>query len=129
MDYDYTAKSTTGETVTGLLEAPSVAEVHRQLREQNLFVVSAKPAGRRRQRGPSRARFWSRKVSKRDLMTLTSQLAIMSRTGVDLASALQNIAEQCPNAALRATLQKVHEDILSGKAVSQALGNCEHVFG
>jgi len=130
MNYEYTAKSTSGETVAGLLSADSPAEVGHQLREMDLFAVSVKAAGRRspvfRRAGGLRGRA---NVSKRDLLTLTSQLAIMSRAGVDLASALQNVSEQCPNLTLRRILVQIHEDVLSGKPVSTALGNYEDVFG
>lgn len=130
MRYQYTAKSGTGDTLTGTLTAASLPEAHRQLREMDLFPVSVKRVGR----GSS---FWGRwrgwspgsGISKRDLMTLTSQLAIMARAGVDLSSALRNVAAQCSNPSLKTTLQRVHDDVLSGKSISQALGNYEHVFG
>ncbi len=130
MQYEYTAKSTAGETTTGLLTADSTAEVGHQLRERALFVVAVKPVGGGRslvaRGGKLRARS---KISKRDLVTLTSQLAIMSRAGIDLATALGNVSDQCPNPALKRTLERIHEDVLSGKSVSAALSNYEHVFG
>ncbi len=127
MHYEYTAKSTSGETTTGILTADSAAEASHQLRERELFVVSVKPAGRDRS-GAGRTR-WRSKVSKRDLVTITSQLAIMSRTGIDMASALQSIADQCQHPILKNVLKQVYEDVLAGKSVSKALGRHEHVFG
>jgi type II secretory pathway component PulF len=130
MNYQYIAKSSTGETLSGVLAASSPARVHEQLREQELFVISVRPVasaaallgrtGRLRRR---------RGVSKRDLLALTSQLAIMSRTGVDLASALGNVSQQCSNPALKKILQRVHEGVLSGQSVSRALSSYEDVFG
>lgn len=130
MRYEYTAKSTTGETSTGLLTAPSEAEAQHQLREEDLFVVSLKPVGPHRSLGAKPTKLpWKGGVSKRDLMTLTSQLAIMCRAGVDLASALHNIARQCHNPALKKALTQIHLGVLSGKSVSQALVEYEDVFG
>lgn len=127
MRYEYTAKSTSGETTTGILTAESAAEVNHQLRERELFVLSVKPAGRDRSRaGGTR---WGSKISKRDLVTITSQLAIMSRTGIDMASALQSVADQCQHPALKNVLKQVYEDVLAGKSISQAMGQHEHVFG
>jgi type II secretory pathway component PulF len=129
MEYQYTAKSTTGQTVTGLLTAPSSTEAQSHLRQRDLFVLSMRPAsGGNRTRRPPRFRLGT-KVSKRDLMTLTSQLAIMSRAGVDLATALENVSGQCPNPALKAALEQIHADVLSGKSVSKALASHEHIFG
>lgn len=62
-------------------------------------------------------------------MALTSQLAIMARSGVDLASALEDVSKQCQNPKLKAALQQIHEDVLSGRSITSALGNYEHVFG
>jgi type II secretory pathway component PulF len=129
MDYEYVAKSTTGKTLTGLLAAASPAEAQNQLRERHLFVVSVRPhSGRalsaRRGRLP-----WKAKVSKRELMTLTSQLAIMTRTGIDLATALQNAFEQCSNPLLKRVLGQVHGEVLAGRSVSKALSSHEHIFG
>jgi type II secretory pathway component PulF len=62
-------------------------------------------------------------------MTLTSQLAIMTRTGIDLATALQNVFEQCSNPVLKRVLGQVHGEVLAGKPVSKALSSHEHIFG
>jgi type II secretory pathway component PulF len=130
MHYQYTAKSSLGENRTGQLVAASVEDVHRQLRERGLFVISAKPAARGSlARGPSCKRGRGRRVSKRDLVTLTSQLAIMARAGVDLASALKNLASQTAHPGLRAMLEGIHADVLAGQPVSQALSKYEGVFG
>ena len=53
----------------------------------------------------------------------------MSRAGVPLASALQNVSQQCPSPTLRAALVRIHDDVLSGESISTALGKYEHIFG
>ncbi|MHC4403477.1 MAG: type II secretion system F family protein [Planctomycetota bacterium] len=129
MNYQYTAKSIAGELVTGFATAASPAEVQTQLREKDLFVVSVRPShGRSPARGVRKLARRGR-VSKRDLMTLTSRLAIMSRSGVDLATALDNVCRQCSNPTLKSALKKIHGDVLSGKSISKALANHEHIFG
>jgi type II secretory pathway component PulF len=62
-------------------------------------------------------------------VTLTSQLAIMTRSGVDLATALHNLATQAAQPSLRAILEEIHADVIAGKPVSQALSSHEAVFG
>ena len=130
MHYEYTAKSPAGETITGALAAGSPDEVRQALRDRDLFALSVKPAGGRAWLSGRRStsRLGSR-VSKRDLMALTSQLAVMTRAGVDLATALNDVGEQCRSNALRKILAQIHEDVLSGKAVSTAMKDHEHVFG
>ena len=130
MKYEYSAKTTGGETQQGLVTANSPSDVGRQLRERELFLVSAKPAGSRMALlSRSNRSYGVSRVSKRDLMALTSQLAIMARSGVDLATALQDVSRQCQNPKLKKALTRIHEDVLSGRSITSALGDYEHIFG
>jgi type II secretory pathway component PulF len=130
MQYEYSAKTSDGTTLQGSLVAVSVKDVQQQLREKGLFVVSAQPVGRRlATMGSLRRRGGRQRISKRDLVTLTSQLAIMTRSGVDLASALSNLATQASVPALRTILEDIHAEVIAGKPVAQALSTHEAVFG
>jgi type II secretory pathway component PulF len=70
-----------------------------------------------------------RRISQRDVFSFTMQLAIMTRAGVDLASALASLARQCRTPRLKETLQRIHEDVCAGKPVSTALMQHADVFG
>lgn len=129
MHFEYTAKSASGKTLSGVLSAGAADEVRRQLRQQNLFPLTVRPSGRSKGREGPGLRWRRSGIKKRDLMTFTSQLAIMCRSGIDLASALDNIAQQCPHRRLKEALRQIHGDVLSGKSVSAALKSYEHVFG
>jgi type II secretory pathway component PulF len=130
MQYEYAAKSSDGAMHRGSLAAVSVKDVHQQLREKGLFVLSAQPLGRGlAMLDSSRRRMRRQHVSKHDLMTFTSQLAIMSRSGVDLATALGNLATRAQLPALRKVLGDIHAEVIAGKPVSEALSNHESVFG
>ena len=67
-------------------------------------------------------------VSLQDIAEFTSQLAIMTRSGVDIASALASLAKQCQRPALTQVLQEVHESVLAGTKLSEALRSQTHVF-
>lgn len=131
MQYEYCAKTTTGETLEGYLNANSTAEVSRQLRQRDLFLVSTRPANSQTGTfyGKSPRSHKRSRVGKRDLMALTSQLAIMARSGVDLATALGDVSRECQNPKLRVALEQIHEDVLSGRSITSALGSYEHMFG
>ncbi|HUG71556.1 MAG TPA: type II secretion system F family protein [Pirellulaceae bacterium] len=68
------------------------------------------------------------KVKRAELVDVTSQLAIMSRAGVDIASALESLVRQCKSPLLRSILEEVHESVLGGKSVSESISNYGHVF-
>jgi len=67
-------------------------------------------------------------IRKQDLAEITSQLAIMIRSGVDVATALASLANQCQRPALAEVLSEVHQSVLSGNSLSNALRSQAHVF-
>ncbi|MFO7906940.1 MAG: type II secretion system F family protein [Pirellulaceae bacterium] len=70
-----------------------------------------------------------RKVSKRDVLGATMELAIMARAGVDLGTALKALTKQARGARLREVFQEVHADVSEGIAISKALSRQADVFG
>ncbi|MGH7129821.1 MAG: type II secretion system F family protein, partial [Planctomycetaceae bacterium] len=130
MQFQYQAKTGGGETSVGLIDAETPAEARQRLRAQGLFTLSveatqAKTAPRPRKTGPlTRGR-----VRKSDLLIATSQLAIMCQSGVDLAEAIHNCADNCPNPRLRTALETVYDDVSAGQLMSAALRRQVHIFG
>src|SRR6185295_17058290 len=118
MQFVYTAKSKTGDIQTGHISAADVDAVKRALREQSLFAIDI-----RKKATNSAVKAivgWRDKtsLSKRDLLSVTTQLAIMTRSGVDLASAFLSLSQQCSNPAMRNILGQVHKDVTGGKSIS-----------
>jgi type II secretory pathway component PulF len=68
------------------------------------------------------------RVPKRELLMLTSQLAIMAETGVDLAEGISQIADQCSHKQLRETLLALHQNISEGMPIAAALEKHPQVF-
>jgi type II secretory pathway component PulF len=129
MQYVYTAKSKLGDIQSGHISAADVEAAKRALREQSLFPIDihAKSA-----QSPFKALLGSREkaaLSKRDLLSVTTQLAIMTRSGVDLASAFQSLSQQCSNPTLRNILGQIHKDVTGGKSISDAMFAQAAVFG
>ena len=63
------------------------------------------------------------------MVNLTSQLAIMIRSGVDIASALSSAARQCKRPALGSVLNEVRDGVLGGQPFSEALKRYPKIFG
>src|SRR4029079_7702401 len=68
-------------------------------------------------------------LSRRDLLSVTTQLAIMTRSGVDLASAFLSLSQQCSNLTMRNILGQVHKDVTGGRSISDAMQAQAAVFG
>jgi type II secretory pathway component PulF len=71
---------------------------------------------------------FAKRIGKKELVNLTSQLAIMSKSGVDIASALQSMVRQCTHPTLKTILEDVHDNVLGGNAVSESLAQYPTVF-
>jgi type II secretory pathway component PulF len=69
-----------------------------------------------------------RRIRKQDIADMTAQLAIMTKSGVDLASALSSLALQTERPFLASVLRDVHELVLSGNTLSEALRQHDRVF-
>ncbi len=67
-------------------------------------------------------------IPKGELANLTAQLAIMTRAGVDVATALQSLARQSQRPASKRILESIHQDVIGGKSFSAALQAHEAVF-
>jgi hypothetical protein len=76
---------------------------------------------------PTRAKRRLR-VPKQEVADLTAQLAIMTKSGLDLASALSSLAAQCERPLLAAVLQDINELVLSGNTLSESLRQHPEVF-
>jgi type II secretory pathway component PulF len=129
MQFTYTAKSSAGDIQTGQIDGDDVDQVKRALREKSLFPIDI-----REESAASRWLLFSGRrdrsaMRKRDLLTVTTQLAIMTKSGVDLTSAFQSLAEQSSNERVRKVLGRVHEDVTGGKSVSEAMRLQTDVFG
>lgn len=129
MQFVYTAKSKAGDIQSGHITAADVDAVKRALREQSLFPIDIR---KKTTDSPIKALFGSRDrgaLSKRDLLSVTTQLAIMTRSGVDLASAFQSLSQQCSNPMVRKYLGQIHKDVTGGKSISDAMQAQAAVFG
>ena len=67
-------------------------------------------------------------VNRRELFNLTSQLAIMTQSGVDVSSALQSMSKQCKKVSLKETLMTIHAEIINGRKLSDAMRIYPRVF-
>jgi type II secretory pathway component PulF len=129
MQFVYTAKNASGDIHTGQMSAADVDAVKRALREQHLFLIDVRTKAADTFFKKLRGVRDKSAISKRDLLSMTTQLAIMTRSGVDLATAFASLSQQCGNANLRNILSQVHKDITGGKSISDAMEAQSAVFG
>ncbi len=118
----YTARNRSGSEQTGLIEAASRDEVAATLRSQGLLVLNIAEE-KQRDLGLLLARFNPleyRSMGSKDVEEGFHQLSIMFRSGLDLISALEIVADYS-RLAVRRIWQRVILRIRAGNSLTDAL--------
>jgi general secretion pathway protein F len=125
MQFQYTARSESGERVAGLLEAESEGAVLRSLEEKGLFpiAVKARTAPVKGKRG-----FFSRRVRNRDVGVMYGQLADLIGSGVPLLRALDSLIRSTVNPRLVEILKQIRSEVADGKSLTDSLREFPDVF-
>src|SRR3954454_1290633 len=112
--FTYTARAMNGDLKSATLEAPNRDEVVKQLRQQRLNVlkIDEGTAVKKKRLG---------RIKMRDIVIFTRQFSTMINSGLPLVQALDILATQRENPALKDTTRQVVFDVESGNTVADAL--------
>lgn len=122
--FAYTARDAAGQSVNGTIVAASIADVGRMLRQEGKFPINVHQASAATNTG-SRGGI---KVARKDVIQLSTQLAIMVETGVTIVDALDCISQQTSKPRLRALLEDLSSQVQSGSDFSSALARHPRSF-
>jgi type IV pilus assembly protein PilC len=112
--YTYTARAVNGELKSATIDAPSRDDVIKQLRQLKLNVVKIdEGTANRQKRGGS--------IKMRDVVIFTRQFSTMINAGLPLVQALDILAQQSENPALKDVTRQVVFDVESGNTLADAM--------
>ncbi|HEY6827117.1 MAG TPA: type II secretion system F family protein [Gemmatimonadaceae bacterium] len=112
--FTYTARAINGDLKSATIDAPSRDDVIKQLRQLKLNVVKIdEGTANRKKRGGS--------IKMRDIVIFTRQFSTMINAGLPLVQALDILANQSENPALKEVTRQVMFDVESGNTVADAL--------
>lgn len=122
--FNYRAMTSTGEMVSGALEAPSEEGVADRILALGLIPVeSSAPLTRAKAalslRGAPRAE---------DVTVFSRDLALLLRTGARIDDALELLALDSENGRMRSTVADLLEAVLAGQSFNEALATLPDVF-
>ncbi len=137
--FSYRARTPQGELLEGIVQAASLDEAGRQLRNEGKFVVALTPAqgDKADGRGGGAAGAVSpgnlsirigTGVRRDEVVNFTHRLALMMETGVPVTEALNSVAEQCPNPHFAKVLRDIESHVRGGGTLSDALRRHHRVF-
>jgi len=124
--FAYSARDNAGAPLNGTLVAESATHAGQMIRAEGKYPTSITPAGV----GAEPARLGPRgaRMSRKDLIHVGTQLAIMIDTGVTLSEALECIATQSEKPNVKRILQDVCQDVRAGLDFSTAMQKHPRAF-
>ncbi|MGD0540677.1 MAG: type II secretion system F family protein, partial [Tepidisphaeraceae bacterium] len=124
--FAYTARDQTGVAVNGTLVAESVEKAGRMIRAEGKYPTTIKPTGPSAETGSMRPR--GLRLSRKDLIHIATQLAIMIDTGVTLSDALDCISSQADKPNVKRIVQDICQEVRAGIDFSAALERHPRAF-
>jgi type IV pilus assembly protein PilC len=119
--YTYTARAVNGELKSATIDAPSRDDVIKQLRQLKLNVVKIdEGTANKKKRGGS--------IKMRDVVIFTRQFSTMINAGLPLVQALDILANQSENPALKDVTRQVVFDVESGNTLADAMRKHPRAF-
>jgi type IV pilus assembly protein PilC len=128
MEYSYTAYTKDRKLVKGKLSADNADTANRMLDYGGYQVVTLKPASSPFYMGNLTLSLGSNKVSSKDILLFSRQLALLLESGTDLVNAVELIQKQSTVKSLQRILEDVIHDVQSGSSFSSALGKHPEAF-
>ena len=125
-EFTYVAVGPDGQRRRGTAVAPSEDALAEQLRQRQEYLVETDQAGA--PRGFFATRVFDR-VTRRDVIFFTSQLAAVIGAGVNLIEGLRDIEAQAVKAPLRTVIADVRRAVERGLSLSAAFERHPGVFG
>jgi len=125
MKFNYQARTKTGEIQTGVVEASSREAAFNVLKSHQLYPTILEEAALpfyARQVAPFQ------RISKKDIVVLSRQLAIMFKSDVPIVESFKTIARQTEKQSLREKLLKIAESVEGGNSLSESLALYPKLF-
>lgn len=123
----YSAKDASGRVVKAEVEAATVSEAAKLLTSKQLFPLSIEV---RKQHAFDVAGGLSllQRISSKDKVIFTRQLATLVKAGLPLAKALRVLQEQIENPKMTRVVHSISASVEGGTTLSQSLGHYPDVF-
>ncbi len=124
--FSYRAIGRDGKSHDGVIDAEGMELATRQLRSQGLTLLKLEPGAG--VAAPA-ARAGGKAPGRQEILSLTSELAVLLRAGLPLDRALKVLIDMAAQPAVNQLLNDLLSAVKGGKSLSQALQPHEPVFG
>ncbi len=125
--YHYRAYNSTGDAVSGTLEADSVATLDTRLRSAGSWLIEAKEGAAILESAASDATSRT-KISRRDLIHFFVQMSLLLKAGITLPVGLERLAADCSESKLGSVVSQLSEQVAIGVSLHEAMNRFPRVF-
>ena len=128
--YHYQLKQTNGQILVGSLKAETQVLAAQQLRDLGGTLIELSRANEivNARKGLLARLGIGQGVATKELLSFTSQLAVMSKAGIGLTTALGGIEEQIKAPRMAEVVRTLKRDVEAGRQFSEALQRFPKVF-
>ncbi|WP_337841054.1 type II secretion system F family protein [Rheinheimera sp.] len=120
--FDYKAYDQAGHLISSEIEGESVQAVHQLLQQQGLFPLSVKE----RKNQQRLSLFQSSQLSLNELEFITSELALLLRSGVKIDRSLAMLAKGKSDSLAGKLLTELSNSVKRGESLAEALSHHKH---
>jgi type II secretory pathway component PulF len=124
--YHYQALNKSGQKVTGTIDAPSMSSARTQLANTGLYPIKI-TSGKEQSKRFSIKDLFERKVSNKDIILFTKQLAVLLKSGIPLLQSIELLSDQFEG-KLRTIIIELKDNIKEGNSLAQGMSNYPKVF-
>jgi len=123
MNFKYQAKTHEGEIIKGRIQAQSEKEAVKLLSNKKLFILEMYP-----EKAEMSFSIFQKKVSLKDKIIFTKELAMMTKGGLPLVDSLSALEEQAENEVFSKAIGAIATDVKGGTSLSKAMGKYPQIF-
>jgi type IV pilus assembly protein PilC len=113
----YQVKDKNGRAVSGQLDALTMRDAAAKLRDDGYFITSIRPKGVGGARKKSIFAGFGGKVSLKDLLLFSKQLAVLIRAGLNINTCLRILNEQTENRNFAMVIGQIRAEVEGGEAL------------
>lgn len=127
--YFYTAKSHSGETVKGSIEAQDERQLAKILKSQDLILITANTDDEKKSRGlKTNISLSFLGVPLGEKILMVRNLEVMFSTGLSLVKSLEILVGQAKNQQMKDALLDIKDQVNKGQSFSDALSKYPKIF-
>lgn len=124
MKYTYKAKDKGGKLARGTIEAADEKTAIQSLKDTGLFVIDLKAS----KKSVFGGALFQKRVSLKDKIIFTQQLAMMIRSGLSITEALEALKQEAQNQYFAGQIMEITATVKGGTPLSDAFGKFPDTF-